>query len=186
VIVSVASSTPTFAAHVCNCGRVWGRQLTKRVFEAAPEGEMDEHLGYGKHDPAGRDGGNSRNGKRRPRPATSYRLAEIDSLVTGPHARSRARTRPTSGLATSLSPRFGVPAGGQDGQVQISLAQAVDLQAQVVVDHAVAGFPHRADRSAPSYSTRHPLDMLARGRRSPVIAVSAVAVSTCPPLDDPA
>jgi putative transposase len=39
-------------------------RLTKRVFEAALEGEMDGHLGYGKHDPAGRDGGNSRNGKR--------------------------------------------------------------------------------------------------------------------------
>jgi putative transposase len=39
-------------------------RLTKRVFEAALEGEMDDHLGYGKHDPAGRDGGNSRNGTR--------------------------------------------------------------------------------------------------------------------------
>jgi len=40
------------------------QQLTKRVIEAALEGEMDSHLGYGKHDSAGRDGGNSRNGKR--------------------------------------------------------------------------------------------------------------------------
>lgn len=39
-------------------------RLTKRVFESALQGEMDEHLGYGKHDPAGRDGGNSRNGTR--------------------------------------------------------------------------------------------------------------------------
>jgi putative transposase len=39
-------------------------RLTKRVFESAIEGEMDDHLGYGKHDPAGRDGGNSRNGTR--------------------------------------------------------------------------------------------------------------------------
>ena len=40
------------------------QQLTKRVLEAALEGEMDSHLGYGKHDPVGRDGGNSRNGTR--------------------------------------------------------------------------------------------------------------------------
>jgi len=40
------------------------QQLTKRVLESSLEGEMDAHLGYGKHDPAGRDGGNSRNGKR--------------------------------------------------------------------------------------------------------------------------
>jgi len=39
-------------------------RLTKRVVEAALEGEMDDHLGYPKHDPAGRDGGNSRNGTR--------------------------------------------------------------------------------------------------------------------------
>jgi transposase-like protein len=40
------------------------RQLTKRFLEAALEAEKDEHLGYGKHEPAGRDGGNSRNGRR--------------------------------------------------------------------------------------------------------------------------
>jgi len=39
-------------------------QLTRMVLEGALEGEMDDHLGYGKHDPAGRDGGNSRNGHR--------------------------------------------------------------------------------------------------------------------------
>jgi putative transposase len=39
-------------------------RLTKRVVESALEGEMDDHLGYGKHDPAGRNGGNSRNGTR--------------------------------------------------------------------------------------------------------------------------
>lgn len=39
-------------------------RLTRRVVESAIEGEMDDHLGYGKHDPVGRDGGNSRNGTR--------------------------------------------------------------------------------------------------------------------------
>jgi putative transposase len=39
-------------------------RLAKIVIEGALEGEMDAHLGYGKHDPAGRDGGNSRNGYR--------------------------------------------------------------------------------------------------------------------------
>ncbi len=39
-------------------------RLTKRVVESALEGEMDDHLGYGRHDPAGRNGGNSRNGRR--------------------------------------------------------------------------------------------------------------------------
>jgi putative transposase len=39
-------------------------KLTKMVVEGALEGELDDHLGYAKHDPAGRDGGNSRNGHR--------------------------------------------------------------------------------------------------------------------------
>jgi putative transposase len=38
--------------------------LTKTVLETALEAEMSDHLGYDKHDPAGRDGGNSRNGTR--------------------------------------------------------------------------------------------------------------------------
>jgi putative transposase len=39
-------------------------QLTKNVLETALEAEMSEHLGYDKHDVAGRTGGNSRNGTR--------------------------------------------------------------------------------------------------------------------------
>jgi len=39
-------------------------KLTKMVIEGALEGELDDHLGYAKNDPAGRDGGNSRNGHR--------------------------------------------------------------------------------------------------------------------------
>lgn len=39
-------------------------QLTKRVLESALEGEIMGHLGYDKHERAGREGGNSRNGTR--------------------------------------------------------------------------------------------------------------------------
>lgn len=39
------------------------KQITKAVLEAAMQAEMNEHLGYGKHDPAGHNSGNSRNGK---------------------------------------------------------------------------------------------------------------------------
>lgn len=38
--------------------------VTKVVVEGALEGELDDHLGYARHDPAGRDSGNSRNGHR--------------------------------------------------------------------------------------------------------------------------
>ena len=39
-------------------------QLTKNVLETALDAEMAEHLGYEKHDPAGHNSGNSRNGTR--------------------------------------------------------------------------------------------------------------------------
>jgi putative transposase len=41
------------------------KQITKAVLERALQGEMTEHLGYGKHDPAGNHSGNSRNGVTR-------------------------------------------------------------------------------------------------------------------------
>jgi transposase-like protein len=40
------------------------QQLTKRVLESALEGEITDHLGYEKHEAAGRGSGNSRNGGR--------------------------------------------------------------------------------------------------------------------------
>lgn len=39
------------------------QQLTKAVVERALQGEMTHHLGYERHDPAGKNSGNSRNGK---------------------------------------------------------------------------------------------------------------------------
>src|SRR5919202_212343 len=53
------------------------QQLTKRFLEAALEAEMDEHLGYDKHDPAGRNGGNSRNGRRGKTPLTEVGPVDI-------------------------------------------------------------------------------------------------------------
>jgi transposase-like protein len=40
------------------------QQLPKRLLESALKGEITDHLGYDKHDPAGKNGGNSRNGTR--------------------------------------------------------------------------------------------------------------------------
>jgi putative transposase len=41
------------------------KQLTKAVLERVLQGELTEHLGYTKHDPAGKGSGNSRNGVTR-------------------------------------------------------------------------------------------------------------------------
>ncbi|GAA1264314.1 hypothetical protein GCM10009646_60270 [Streptomyces aureus] len=40
------------------------QQLTKRLLESALEGEVTDHLGYDRHEPTGKNGGNSRNGTR--------------------------------------------------------------------------------------------------------------------------
>jgi putative transposase len=58
-------------------GGLLGR-LTKMVIESALEGEMDDHLGYAKHHPGGRDGGNSRNGTRSKTLVTEAGPIEID------------------------------------------------------------------------------------------------------------
>jgi transposase-like protein len=53
--------------------------LTKDVLEASLEAEMSEHLGYDKHDPAGREkGSNSRNGTRSKEVLTDVGPVEID------------------------------------------------------------------------------------------------------------
>ena len=58
-------------------GGLLGR-LTKVVLEGALEGELDAHLGYAKHDPAGRDVENSRNGHRPKTVLTDVGPVEID------------------------------------------------------------------------------------------------------------
>lgn len=53
-------------------------RLTKQVLETALEEEMSEHLGYDKHDPVGRNHGNSRNGVRSKTVLTEIGPVEID------------------------------------------------------------------------------------------------------------
>jgi len=52
--------------------------LTKNVLEAGLEAEMSEHLGYDRHDPAGRNRSNSRNGVRSKRVLTDVGPVEIE------------------------------------------------------------------------------------------------------------
>lgn len=54
------------------------QQLTKRVLESALEGEITDHLGYEKHDPAGAGSGNSRNGVRPKTVLTDVGPVEIE------------------------------------------------------------------------------------------------------------
>src|SRR5437763_1274591 len=63
LVARLAAQASTQGVQLLGPGGVL-QQLTKRFLEAALDAEMDEHLGYDRHHPAGRNGGNSRNGKR--------------------------------------------------------------------------------------------------------------------------
>jgi transposase-like protein len=52
--------------------------LTKSVLETALEAEISEHLGYDRHDPAGRNGDNSRNGHRSKTVLTELGPVEVE------------------------------------------------------------------------------------------------------------
>jgi putative transposase len=52
--------------------------LTKQILETGLEVELDEHLGYTKHDSAGRNSGNSRNGTRSKTVITEVGPVDID------------------------------------------------------------------------------------------------------------
>ena len=54
------------------------QELTKRLLESALDGEITDHLGYDKHDPAGRGTGNSRNGSRSKTVLTDVGPVQID------------------------------------------------------------------------------------------------------------
>jgi transposase-like protein len=54
------------------------QQLTKLVLESSLQGGMDAHLGYGRHEAAGRNGGNSRNGRRAKTVVTEVGPVQID------------------------------------------------------------------------------------------------------------
>ncbi len=64
-------------------------RLTKVVLEGALEGEMDAHLGYAKHDQAGRHGENSRNGHR----ANTVPSAAGPVQIAVPVARSKSQIK---------------------------------------------------------------------------------------------
>jgi putative transposase len=105
-------------------GGLLGR-LTKVVLEGALEGELDAHLGYAKHDPAGRDGQNSRNGHRAKTVLTDVGPVEIDmprdrdaSFAPVIVAKRQRRLTGVDDLVISL-----VAKGLTTGEVQAHLAE---------------------------------------------------------------
>ena len=75
------------------------KQLTKTVLETALNEEMTEHLGYDKHDPAGREPGNIRNGTRTKTVLTEATRAGRHRGAAGPGRHVRTGDRGASGSA---------------------------------------------------------------------------------------
>ena len=105
-------------------------QLTKRVLESALEGEITDHLGYEAHDPAGRDGGNSRNGHRAKTVLTEAGPVEIEvprdregSFTPKIVAKRQRRLSGVDELVLSLSAK-----GLTTGEVQAHLAEVYGAQ----------------------------------------------------------
>ncbi|MCK9905259.1 IS256 family transposase [Frankia sp. Cpl3] len=105
-------------------------QLTKIVLESALDGELTDHLGYDRHDPAGANSGNSRNGSRSKTVLTDVGPVEID--VPRDRAGSfepaivRKRQRRLSGvedLVLSLSAK-----GLTTGEISAHLAEVYGAQ----------------------------------------------------------
>src|SRR5215475_10742361 len=136
-------------------------KLTKMVVEGALEGELDAHLGYGKHDPAGRDGGNSRNGHRAKTVLTDVGPVEIDvprdrdaSFATKIVAKRQRRLSGVDDLVISL-----VAKGLTTGEVQAHLAEIYGAE---------------VSRDTISTITDRVLDGLAEWQSRPLDAVYAV------------
>src|SRR5881227_197835 len=55
------------------------KQLTKALLERALQAEMTAHLGYEKHDPAGHNSGNSRNGRSRKKLKGEFGELELET-----------------------------------------------------------------------------------------------------------
>jgi putative transposase len=105
-------------------------QLTRRVLESALEGEITDHLGYESHDPAGRDGGNSRNGHRSKTVLTEAGPVELDvprdrdgSFTPKIVAKRQRRMSGVDELVLSLSAK-----GLTTGEVQAHLAEVYGAQ----------------------------------------------------------
>src|SRR5215218_6612064 len=144
-------------------------QLTKRLVESALDGEITDHLGYDRHDAAGRDRGNSRNGHRSKTVLTEVGPVEIDvprdrdgSFEPKIVAKRKRRLSGVDELVISLSAK-----GLTTGEVQAHLAEVYGAEVSrqtisTITDKVIEGMAEWQNR---------PLDCV-----YPVIFIDAIHV----------
>ncbi|WP_280314248.1 IS256 family transposase [Nocardia abscessus] len=145
------------------------QQLTKRVLESALEGEVTDHLGYDKHDSAGRNSGNSRNGARSKTVTTDIGPVEVkvprDTAGAFEPQIVRKRQRRLSGvdeMVLSLSAK-----GLTHGEISAHLAEVYGAEVSrqtisIITDKVIEGMAEWQNR---------PLDQV-----YPVLFVDAINV----------
>jgi transposase-like protein len=145
------------------------QQLTKRFLESALEGEITDHLGYGRHDPAGHNTGNSRNGSRAKTVLTDVGPVEISvprdrdaSFDPKVVAKRQKRLAGVDELVISLSAK-----GLTTGEIAAHLAEVYGAQVSrqtisTITDAVIEGMAEWQNR---------PLDVI-----YPVIFIDAIHV----------
>ena len=148
------------------------QQMVKRFLEASLEGEMDAHLGYAKHDPAGRNGGNSRNGRRAKMVATAVgpvsievprdRDGSFEPQIVRKRQRRLAGGDGIDGLVLSLSAK-----GLTTGEIAAHLAEVYGTS---VSKETISAITDRVLEAMAEWQAR-PLD-----RVYPVVFIDAIRV----------
>ena len=143
--------------------------LTKQILETGLEVEMDEHLGYSKHDSVGRDGGNSRNGTRSKTVITEVGPVDIDvprdrdsSFEPATVKKRQRRLNGVDSMVISLTAK-----GLTTGEVQAHLAETYGTD---VSRETISKITDRVLDDLAEWQNR-PLD-----RVYPVIFIDAIVV----------
>ena len=144
---------------------------TKRVLEAGLEAEMTDHVGYERHDPAGRNGGKSRNGTRTKTVITDVGPVELavprdrdGSFEPKLVAKRQRRLRGVDEMVISLTAK-----GLTTGEVQAHLAEVYGTE---VSRETVSKITDRILEEMTEWMTR-PLE-----RVYPVVFIDALFVKT--------
>lgn len=142
------------------------KQLTKMVLETALQGEMDSHLGYGKHEPVGRNKGNSRNGSRSKTVVTDVGPVQIEvprdrdaSFEPAMVAKRQRRLSGVDNMVISLTAR-----GLTSGEISAHLAEV---------------YGTKVSKETISVITDRMLDTMADWQARPLDSVYAVLFVDC-------
>src|SRR6201989_418940 len=135
-------------------------KLTKMVVEGALEGELDDHLGYGKHAPEGGNAGNSPNGRR----------AKTVLTETGPVEISVPRDRDSSFEPKIVAKRQRRLTGGDERVIALS---AKGLTHGEIAAHLAEVYGAEVSKQAITTITDRVMDGLAEWQNRPLDPVYA-------------